>query len=158
MESVLLDTDVFSYLLKKNDRRGDPYRAHVRGKTVAVSFVTVGELYFGAQKKGWGQPKLSELETRLRSVVIVPFDLEICRAYAAVSCLKTEGGTDRAIAANDRWIAACAIRHGLPLVSNNRRHFDGIPGLTLISEAPTRKIPADQTLPGLRDSGPANRD
>lgn len=66
MESVLLDTDVFSYLLKKNDRRGDPYRAHVRGKTVAVSFVTVGELYFGSQKKGWGQAKLSELETLLR--------------------------------------------------------------------------------------------
>ena len=66
MDAVLLDTDVFSYLLKRNDPRGDPYRPHILDKTVAISFITVGELYFGATKKGWGAAKLSELETRLR--------------------------------------------------------------------------------------------
>jgi hypothetical protein len=33
------------------------------------------------------------------------------------------------------------------LISNNRRHFEGIPGLTLISEAPLLKKAADQPLP-----------
>jgi len=45
MEAVLTDTDVFSYLMKPKDTRGDAYRPHVKGKTVAVSFITVGELY-----------------------------------------------------------------------------------------------------------------
>jgi predicted nucleic acid-binding protein len=146
MDAVLLGTDVFSYLLK-DEARADPYRPHVRGRTVAVSFVTVGELLAGAEKKGWGPAKREQLETKLRAVVIVPFDLEICRVCGRLSCLKTDAGGDRIIAANDRWIAACAIRHDLPLISNNRRHFEGIPGLTLISEAPVPKKPADQPLP-----------
>ena len=41
MDAVLTDTDVFSYLMKPKDTRGDAYRPHVRGKTVAVSFITV---------------------------------------------------------------------------------------------------------------------
>ena len=146
MAAVLLDTDVFSYLLK-DDARADPYRPHVRDHTVAVSFVTVGELFSGAEKRGWGPAKREQLETKLRSVVIVPFDLEICRVYGRLSGLKTEAGTDRSLAANDRWIAACAIRHDLPLISNNRGHFEGIPGLRLISEAPVPKKLADQQLP-----------
>ena len=125
MDAVLLDTDVFSYLLKRGDARGDPYRPHVRDKTVAISFVTVGELFYGAEKKGWGQAKRQALEERLRAVVIVPFDLDVCREYAILSNLKTPDGVQRSIAANDRWIAASAIRHGLPLISNNRRHFEG---------------------------------
>ena len=40
------------------------------------------------------------------------------------------------IADNDLWIAAFALRHSIPLVSNNRRHFQRVPGLTLICEAP----------------------
>ena len=46
MDAVLLDTDVFSYLLK-DDARADPYRPHVQDQTIAVSFVTVGELVLG---------------------------------------------------------------------------------------------------------------
>lgn len=50
---VLLDTDVFSYLLNANDRRADFYRPYVQDKILSVSFVTVGELYYGAVKKLW---------------------------------------------------------------------------------------------------------
>lgn len=154
MDAVLLDTDVFSYLLKRNDPRAEAYLRHVRGKTVAISFITVGELYFGAEKKGWGEARRAELDTRLRSVVIVPFDLDVCREYAKLGTLRTADGSSRSMAANDRWIAACAIRHNLPLISNNRRHFDGIPGLQLISEASKPHDPIAQRLP-LRGIEPA---
>ena len=147
VDAVLLDTDVFSYLLKRGDARGDPYRRHVRDKRVAISFVTVGELFFGAEKKGWGEEKRTALKSRLRSVVIVPFDVRVCREYAVLCNLKTADGVPRTIAANDRWIAACAIRHGIPLISNNRRHFEGIPRLQLITEAPPPRQLRDQRLP-----------
>jgi predicted nucleic acid-binding protein len=42
----------------------------------------------------------------------------------------------RTVTINDLWIAATAIRRSIPLVTNNRKHFSVIPGLTIISEAP----------------------
>ena len=146
VNSVLLDTDVFSYLLKTGDRRGGLYQPHVQGKTIAVTFVTVGELLYGAAKKNWGKKKLALLQQRLRSAVIVPYDAQICRTYGTLKHTLRSSG--RVLADNDLWIAACALRHGLPLVSNNRKHFEGIPNLTLISEAPLiAVIESQQHLP-----------
>ena len=136
MAAVLLDTDVFSYLLKGAGDNAARYRKHVTGKTVAVSFVTVGELYSGFIKKGVGQARYEALEARLQTIAIVPYDIEVCRAYGQLVTLKTETGSSRVMAGNDRWIAACAIRHNLPLVTNNRKHFDNIHGLTIITETP----------------------
>src|SRR5881296_2521572 len=106
MDAVLLDTDIFSYLLRAGDRRGEPYRKHVQGKTIAVSFITVGELYYGATKRGWSAKTIATLEQRLKAAVIVPYDVEICRTYGRLrATMKTESGTDRVLQ-NDLWIAA----------------------------------------------------
>jgi tRNA(fMet)-specific endonuclease VapC len=131
---VLLDTDVFSYLGRSGDTRAALYRPHVDGKLVAVSFITVGEILFGAYKNKWGITKLEQIKTRLRSVTIVPYDWTVCQTYGDLKARLQEAG--RGVADNDLWIAACAVRHSIPLVSNNRAHFEGIPGLVLISEAP----------------------
>lgn len=147
MDAVLLDTDVFSYLLRAGDRRGEPYQKHVHGKTVAVSFITVGELYYGATKRGWNPKTVAALEQRLKAAVIVPYDIEICKTYGRLrATLKTQTGTDRVAQSNDLWIAACAVRHNLPLITNNRKHFEGIPDLNLISEAPMKPQPETQNL------------
>lgn len=53
MDAVLLDTDVFSYLLKRGHPHAEAYSRHVKNKTIAVSFVTVGEVYSGAEKRQW---------------------------------------------------------------------------------------------------------
>lgn len=135
MDAVQLDTDVFSYLMRPKDTRGDAYRPHVKGKTVAISFVTVGELYYGAEKRKWSGKTLSHLQEKLKAVVIVPYDEELCRTYGRVRASLPAGIV---IAANDLWIASSAIRHSIPLVTNNRKHFERIPGLTLISESPSK--------------------
>jgi tRNA(fMet)-specific endonuclease VapC len=121
MDAVLLDTDVFSYLTKSNDPRADAYRPHVKGKTVAVSFITVGELYFGAENKKWSGKTLSSFLERLKAVVIVPYDIELCKTYGRLKASLRETGI--VVADNDLWIAACAVRHSIPLISNNRKHF-----------------------------------
>jgi tRNA(fMet)-specific endonuclease VapC len=41
----------------------------------------------------------------------------------------------RIMSAEDSWIAATALRHGMPLVTHNRRHFENVPGLTVICES-----------------------
>ena len=138
MDAVLLDTDVFSYLMKPKDTRGDAYRFHVKGKTAAVSFITVGELYHWAEKRKWSSSSRQNLEERLKAVVVVPYDAELCRTYGR---LRASLPTGIVVAANDLWIAACAIRHSIRLITNNRKHFERIPGLNLISESPSETAP-----------------
>jgi predicted nucleic acid-binding protein len=127
-----VDTDVFSYALK-GDTRAALYKCHLQDKLVALSFVTVGELLFWASKKKWGARKIGDLYSRLRSAVIVPYDFAICETYGNLKARLQDAG--KVMSDNDLWIAACAIRHSIPLVSNNRPHFSGIPDLILISEA-----------------------
>ena len=51
--TVILDTDVVSFLFK-GDTRAEAYRIHLRGKTLALSFMTVAELYQWALVRNWG--------------------------------------------------------------------------------------------------------
>jgi predicted nucleic acid-binding protein len=43
-------------------------------------------------------------------------------------------GKQQPISFPDSWIAATALRHGMPLVTHNAQHFEGIPDLTIIAE------------------------
>ena len=139
MDAVLLDTDVFSFLARTRDTRGDAYRPYVQGKTVAISFITVGEIYFGAGKKGWSSKTLGAFLERLKAVVVVPSDHDICREYGQLKADLQKAGI--VVGDNDLWIAASALRHSIPLISNNRKHFERIPGLHLISLAPGNPAP-----------------
>ena len=40
----------------------------------------------------------------------------------------------RRIETNDAWIAACAIRYAVPLVTHNAKDVSNIPSLDVISE------------------------
>ena len=132
MDALLLDTDVFSYLNKPGDTRGDLYRPHVKGKTIALSFISVGELYFWTVKRKWSARRISDLERHIKAAVIVPYDMELCKEFGRVKASLDAG---RVISSNDLWIATCAIRHSIPVATHNYKHFEGIPKLRIITEA-----------------------
>ncbi|MCC7010375.1 MAG: PIN domain-containing protein [Acidobacteria bacterium] len=123
-ESVLLDTDVFSYLLKGKGDNADRYRKHVHNKRAAVSFITVGELFSGLYEAGANPERFEAVQAKLQTVVIVPYNIDICRAYGRLVLEKTATRSDRTMGVNDRWIAACAIHHGLTLITNNAKHYE----------------------------------
>ena len=138
MDWILLDTNVVLYLLPSRPHAyAVLYRPYIDNKSLAISFVTVGELYSLAERNKWGPAKVLELEAHLRSLVVVPYDVGICKSYAWLKTHSTTSiGTARVFDSNDLWIAACAVRHAIPLVTHNRRHLEGIPGLKIIREAP----------------------
>ena len=135
---LILDTDVASFLMK-----GGPlakaYAPHVQGRLVAICFVTVGEMYFGAENANWGERKRKDIETHLRNFVVIPYDHEIARCYGRLMAECMRNG--RSIAPNDAWVAACALRHTVPLVTHNARHFEKVPGLRVVTERPP-ELPA----------------
>jgi predicted nucleic acid-binding protein len=128
---LILDTNIVSYLMKGGPL-ANVYAPHVQGKLHAIAFVTVGEMYFGAEKKNWGEKKRKELETMLRNFIVIPYDHEIARCYARLLAERKRNG--QPIGPNDAWIAACAIHHAVPLVTHNAKHFAGITALKIITE------------------------
>ncbi len=131
MSTVVVDTDVVSFLLK-GDTRAQLYRPHLQGQVLALSFMTVAELYQWAYSRNWSRRRLAWLEERLRAYTIVPYDAELCRRWAAICVERQRLG--RPISVQDAWIAATALRHGCPVITHNRDDFAHIAGLTVISE------------------------
>lgn len=128
---LVLDTDAASHVQRGSVPSED--RALLVNRTLCVTFVTVGEFYKGAHRRGWGQRKLAALEEWLRNVVVLPYDAAVARVWGRICAQReTEG---RSLPANDAWIAACCISRDLPLLTYNRRDFAGIHGLRLVPES-----------------------
>lgn len=130
MTSVLLDTNIVSYLFK-GDTRVAAYAPLLQGHRLAISFMTVAELFEWATTRQWGQSRLARLEQTLATYVIIPVDVDLCRYWGVVRAQQQMAG--RTIAPQDAWIAATALRHGLPLVTHNPRDFQGIANLDVRS-------------------------
>ena len=126
MTTLLLDTNVVSYLLK-GDSRAAGYEPLLIGHRLALSFVTVGELFEWAALRGWGTARTTRLEQSLAAYLTIPVDVEVCRLWADVRVQRRSIG--RPIASQDAWIAATALRHQLPLVTHDAVDFDQIAGL-----------------------------
>jgi tRNA(fMet)-specific endonuclease VapC len=132
---VVVDTMVISWLF---DERPNPlaerYRALIGPAPVLLAFQTVMELRFGAIRAGWGELRRRQLERRLAQLTVLQPDDQmvlIC-AQLRADCARAGHALGDKLYDGDRWIAAAAIRLGLPLVSHDGV-FDGAPGLQLIT-------------------------
>ena len=128
MNAVVVDTNVVSYLLK-GDSRGRLYREHLAGKTLAVSFMTVAELYEWGYRRSWGEQRFRELEDDLGNYILIPHSEEVCRCWGRIRAARRH----RPISVGDAWIAATAVTHGCPLVTHNPVDFKGVPGLSVMT-------------------------
>ncbi len=131
MGYIVLDTDVFSYLFKK-DSRGERYRPHLEGQTLCISFQTVAELYQWAEMNDWSDKRRKQLQEGLRNFVVLPYDNETAWVWARIRAARQKQGHQ--IAPQDAWIAASALRHSCPLITHNAQDYSGIPGLEVVSE------------------------
>ena len=134
MTALLVDTNIFSFLFKRDSRR-DLYAEDLLGKRLCLSFVSVAELRLWAIERSWGQKRRDSLEQAVLGYTILGFDSETASRWAEVAAHQRQSGRDQKDR-GDWWIAACALRHSLPLVTHNARHFVGIPRLQVITHAP----------------------
>lgn len=130
-EAVVVDTDVVSYLFR-SDTRAEAYRPHLTGRLLVVSFMTVAELDRWALERDWGEARRARMERHLTNFVVRPFDRSLCLRWAEATDGARRKG--RPIGVADAWIAATALQHNVPLVTNNDAHYAGVEGLTVVSE------------------------
>jgi tRNA(fMet)-specific endonuclease VapC len=130
MATVLLDTDVVSFLFK-GDSRATAYAPLLVGNRLALSFMTVAELFQWAAVRKWGARRVGQLEQALTAYLIIPSDIELCRTWGVVRASRASAG--HPISPQDAWIAATALRHSLALITHNASDYQGIAHLAVQS-------------------------
>lgn len=102
-----------------------------------TSAVAVGELFKGAYRSPDAPRHLRNIETRVLPVLtVLPYDVDVARAYGAICAQLEEAG--QTLADADVQIAATAVHHDLELVTGNLRPFRRISGLrfnTILQDA-----------------------
>jgi tRNA(fMet)-specific endonuclease VapC len=129
----LIDTSVFIEL----ERQGldvSALRGRLWTEAGAISCVTAAELLLGVElaesvrRKNFRAVFVASV---LSDFALVPFDLPAARVYAELAARLTRTG--QPIGQSDLMIAATAVAHNYGVVTHNVRHFERVPGLSVLS-------------------------
>ena len=112
---LLVDTDVLI------DHLRGVRRLSSGGRTFGVSVVSRCELFAGRDEP-------ERLRRFLWPMIEMPVDAAIAEHAGLIR-------RDTGIAVPDALIAATALRHGVPLMTRNRRHFDRVADLRVVTPA-----------------------
>lgn len=124
----LLDTDTCVFWLKGNDRIEQKILS-VGMDNVALSFINVSELYYGAYKSQRVETNLAMVGRLTEQLNVVESDESVSEKFGEIKASLENAGT--IIDDADLYIAACSVVHGLTLVTNNTKHFKRIKGMKL---------------------------
>ena len=128
MLKYLLDTNMVIYVLKRrpievlskfNDNAG----------RMAMSAITLSELYHGAEKSAKVAQNLEVVEEFASLVQVLAYGSKASQHYGAIRSQLEKVG--QPIGVNDLHIAAHARSEGLVVVTNNTSEFSRIPGLMM---------------------------
>jgi tRNA(fMet)-specific endonuclease VapC len=134
---IVLDTDVLSFLLRSSSsaRRSEAVRAAqevaTRGEQLATTRLNVAELYVGIFLSP--DPAVQELRlaTLLSGLVVLELDVSSARRFGQVeSHLRAEGAV---IGEFDTLVACIALSNDSAILTGNRKHFERVPGLQIVT-------------------------
>ncbi len=113
---------------RRRDREGPAHEALARhaGDRLFVTFTVAGELAAAASlsdRAAW--------EAFLAPFRVLPCTRDVCWEYGEVFRHLQRNGL--LIGANDLWIAATALAHGMPVVTANAGHYRRVPGLDVLT-------------------------
>lgn len=128
-EALILET-TFLVDLEREARAGEAGRAHAfldahPDSELCITLTTAGELACGPRLEG--REAWRRLVSRFR--VLAP-DVDAAWSYGQAFRYLSDNGL--LIGANDLWIAAVALAHGMGLVTRDEAHFRRVPGLRVV--------------------------
>ncbi|MBE3063981.1 MAG: PIN domain-containing protein [Spirochaetes bacterium] len=122
---ILFDTDTCVERLRGNKRilqRCDRYDG-----IVGISFMSIAELYYGAEKSKDPSRNINTIDNLLLSLEIIQTDIPILRRFGLIKAHLQKQGV--IVADADLLIAATTLERAERLITGNSRHFERIPGL-----------------------------
>jgi tRNA(fMet)-specific endonuclease VapC len=124
---ILLDTDTCIEILRGNQKVID--KRLETDERVAISFMTVGELYYGAEKSKNRINNKHLVDEFILAVDVINTDMEILKKFGE---LKAGMEISRfPLSDADILIAATCLSKCNKLVTGNIKHFDKIENLTI---------------------------
>ena len=130
MSQVVVDTDIASYIFNWHSS-AKRYVDALRGSELILSFMSVAEMRMGAIVAGWGVRRRTLLEQFMQGFGVVYADDPLCASWARLRADARTAG--RSLSPQDAWIAATALGLDVELATNNRRDYEHVPGLRLLS-------------------------
>lgn len=122
--SVIIEAEKKRLSFKKFSSLGNAY----------MSAITVSELLLGVHLASDEEKKIKRatfVEKVIKSIASIPFQEEEARTYARlIAYLRQKHIT---IDAHDIIIAATALEKDFPVLTTNKKHFDHIPGLKVLT-------------------------
>ena len=124
---ILLDTDTCVEILHGN--LNVIRKRNEETDSVAISFITVAELYYGAAKSNKTDHNNQLVAEFLLTINIIQSDIAIARTYGELKAGLEKIGLP--IADADLFIAATTITKCEKLITGNLRHYERITGLRI---------------------------
>ena len=124
---MILDTNALSAFIDGDPAVGSVLRTQPRA---VVPVIVLGEFRYGIATSRYRRAYETWMVSHLPHFDVLAVTDETSVAYAMLRVSLRRTG--QAIPANDAWIAALALQHGLPVLSRDR-HFDVVPNLTRAS-------------------------
>jgi tRNA(fMet)-specific endonuclease VapC len=124
---ILFDTDICIELL--NGNKQILRKREQSDSMIGISFMSVAELYYGAEKSSDANRNISTIEELLLSLEIIHTDIPILKRFGVIKADLQKKGISLADA--DVLIAATTLERCDKLITGNTKHFDRIPGLSI---------------------------
>jgi len=124
---ILLDTDVCIEILRKN--KIVIKKRELAEEDTAISFITVGEFYYGAEKSAYKNDNKKLIEEFLLTINVLQSDNDIMKKFGEIKAdLKTN---NILLPDADILIAATTLTKATKLITGNIKHFERINGLKI---------------------------
>lgn len=122
---IMLDTDTCIEMLRGNEKVIN--KSNQYDGAISVSFMTVGELFYGASNSSNPNANNSLVEEFLLTVETIESDFNIMKRFGVIKSDLKAG--NMILPDADIIIAASVLEHCDMLVTGNTRHFQRIDGL-----------------------------
>jgi tRNA(fMet)-specific endonuclease VapC len=126
MLKYLLDTNIVIYVIKRRPIEVLVLFNEHAGR-MAISAITLSELYHGAEKSAKVSQNLEVIEEFSSLLEVLPYTAKASAHYGSIRSALEKAG--QPIGVNDLHIAAHARSEGLVVVTNNVSEFARVPGL-----------------------------
>jgi tRNA(fMet)-specific endonuclease VapC len=125
----MLDSDICSYIIKERPLQVLEHFKRVEMEQLCISAVTYAELIYGVEHSSSKKVNRVVIDDFVLHLTIVPWGEEAAEHYGSIRAYPQAEG--KIIGSMDMMIAAHARSHKMTLVTNNDKHFQRVPKLTV---------------------------